>query len=153
MGKVNPEAELKIAIDAFETNLVTPIVSGELAAWVDHLRNAWTEAASQIHYHVKHLHPRQFEQIAKQDPELLPRLELLKAEDRAIEEQRDRINQLVTRAAEHVPMLEPDEEKAQKYTKSLIDDGTSFVTRVRKQCVAVQTWYVEAFTRDHGAVD
>jgi uncharacterized protein (DUF3084 family) len=153
LDKYNPEAELKVAIDNFETNLVTPIMPGELAGWVDQLQKAWKEAAAQIHYHAKHLHPRQFEEIAKQDPELLPRVELLKAEDTAIEEQRDKINQAVTRVAEHAPKLEPNEEKAQKYTTSLIDDAMGFVARVRKQCVAVQTWYVEAFNRDHGAVD
>jgi hypothetical protein len=151
--KVSPEAELKLAIDKLETALVTPIVPGELAGWVDQVQNTWREAAAEIHYHVKHLHPRQFEQIAKQDPELLPRVDQMKAEDTAIEQQRDRINQMVIRVAEHAPELEPDEEKAQKYTKSLVDDGTSFIARVRKQCVALQTWYVEAFNRDHGAVD
>lgn len=153
MSRSNPEGELKSLLDAFETNLVTPIVSGELASWIDEVQTAWTETTAQVHYHTTHLHPRQYEEIAKQDPELLPRIELLKAEDAAIEDQREKLNQVVVRLSQHAPKLEPDEEKAQKHTKSLIDDGTAFVARVRKQGVAVQTWYVEAFTRDHGAVD
>ena len=59
----------------------------------------------------------------------------------------------VVRVVQHLPKLEPDEEKAQKHIKSLIDDGVAFAARVRKQSVAVQTWYVEAFDRDSGAVD
>lgn len=153
LKQVRPEAELKSAVDAFETSLVRPLVSGELAPWIQEVQTAWREAAAQIHYHTKHLHPRQYEAIAKQDPELLPRIDLLRAEDVALEEQREAIHQSVTRTAEHLPKLDPDEEKAQKHIRSLVDDGTKFVTQVRKQSVAVQTWYIEAFSRDAGAVD
>jgi len=114
---------------------------------------AWSEAGAQTHFHTKHLHGRQYDEIAKQDPELLPRLDLLKAEDAAIEQLRDQLNQTVIRVAKHAPSFEPDEEKAQKFTKTLIDDGLAFVIRVRKQSVAVQTWYIEAFNRDGGSVD
>jgi hypothetical protein len=147
----SPEADLKTALDAFETSLVRPIISGELTPWLHEVNKAWVEAGTQIHYHLKHLHPRQYEAIAKQDAELLPRLDMLKTEDAALEEQREKINQCVARVAEHAPKLEPDEEKAHKHITSLIDDGMAFITRVRKQIVAVQTWYIEAFNRDSGA--
>src|SRR5947207_16028706 len=154
MGETtNPPYELKIALANFETSLVTPIVYGELSAWVEEVEKTWREASAQIHYHIKHLHPRQYDEIAKQDPELLPRIELLKAEDEAIEQQREQFSTTVSRVAQHAPKLEPDEENAQKYTKTLADEGTAFLARIRKQEVAVQTWYVEAFNRDRGAVD
>jgi hypothetical protein len=148
---ISPEADLKTVVDAFETSLVRPIVSGEMTPWLDEVNQAWTKAGAQIHYHAKHLHPRQYDAIAKQDAELLPRVDLLRTEDAALEEQRERINQSVIRVTQHVPKLDPDEEKAQKFIKSLIDDGMAFITRVRKQSVAVQTWYSEAFNRDSGA--
>jgi hypothetical protein len=153
INSIDSEAAFKTALDEFERSLVRPIISGELPAWVQEVQEAWREAAGQIHYQIKHLHPRQYEEIAQQDPELLPRIDLLKIEDTGIEEQREKINQSVVRIAEHVPKLEPDEEKAQKYTKTLVDDGLAFVARIRKQVVAVQTWYIEAFNRDRGAVD
>jgi hypothetical protein len=99
------------------------------------------------------LHPRQFEEIAEQDQELLPQIERLKAEDEAIQCEHERIGQLVARDAQHVPKLEPDEGKAQKHVQNLIDEGIAFITRVRKQEVAVETWLVEAFNRDRGAGD
>ena len=40
----SPEAELKSALDAFETCLVRPIVSGELSPWIDEVQKAWAEA-------------------------------------------------------------------------------------------------------------
>lgn len=154
MGKTNnPQENLKTALANFETGLVTPIVSGDLAEWLDEVKKYWSEASVQVHNHVKHLHPRQYDEISKQDPELLPRVELLKAEDDAIEQQREHLSGIIQRIAEHAPKLEPDEEKAQKHTKTMIDDGIAFLTRVRRQEAALQTWFVEAFDRDAGAVD
>jgi hypothetical protein len=150
---ISSDGAFKAAIDELERCLVTPILSGELAAWVGEAQEAWREAAGQVHFQLKHLHPNQYEEIAKQDPALFPRIDLLKLEDAAIDEQRDQINQSVVHLAQHIPKLEPDEEKAQKLTISLVDDGLAFVARVRKQVVAVQTWYIEAFNRDGGAVD
>jgi hypothetical protein len=147
------EDELKTALSAFETSLETPVVSGELTEWLDAVKQAWAELSAKVHYQAKHDHPRQYEQMSKEDPELLPRVEQLQAEDAAIEQDREKLNQLVSRTTAHAPKLEPDEEKAQHHTKKLIDDGMAFVTRVRKQEVAIQTWFVEAFNRDLGTAD
>ena len=149
----NSHDDLKPVLTTFETSLLTPTVSGELATWLEEVQKTWEEASTQIHFHVKHLHPRQYDEIAKQDPELLPRIEQLQAEDEAIEQQRAQLSQSIGRVGQHAPKLEPDEEKAQKYTKAIVDGGTAFLTQVRKQELAVQTWYVEAFNRDGGAVD
>jgi hypothetical protein len=145
--------ELKNSLDALETSIATPIVAGDLAAWIDTVNDSWTQAASQIQLHLDDLHLQQFEEIANQDPELLPRVDALKAEDESIKAQLITLDLMVGRSAQHVPRLAPDEEKAAKFTKRLIDDTTQFIARVRKQAVAVQTWYVEAFQRDRGAVD
>ena len=145
--------DLKNALAAFETSLLAPSVSGELSTWLQEVQKTWEEAPAQIHYHVKHLHPRQYEEIAKQDAELLPRIDQLRKDDEAIEEQREKLSQSIGRVGQHAPKLEPDEEKAQKHVKSMVDDGMAFLIGVRKQEVAVQTWYVEAFNRDGGAVD
>jgi hypothetical protein len=144
---------LKQALGAFETSLATPIVSGDLAAWAAEVRKSWTEASAQIHFQAKHSHARQYDEIGEQDPELFSRIEQLKKEDEAIEAERERLNQLVQRVTEHAPKMEPDEEKAKKYTQSLVDEGMALLAQVRKQEVAIQTWYVEAFSRDGGAVD
>jgi hypothetical protein len=85
--------------------------------------------------------------------ELLPKVEQLQAEDKAILEECDALDQMVARTTSHAPKLEPDEEKARQHTKVLTDAGIALVTRVRKQETALQTWYVEAFNRDRGAVD
>jgi hypothetical protein len=144
---------LKTSLAAFETSLLTPRVSGELGPWLEQVQKTWEEASAQIHYHLKHLHPRQYEEISKQDAELLPRIDQLRAEDDAIEHQRGQLSQSIGRLGQHAPKLEPDEEKAQKHINLIVSAGTVFLIQVRKQEVAVQTWYVEAFNRDGGAVD
>ena len=153
MNQNNSESALKASLAAFETSLATPIVSGELAEWIEAVQKTWTEASAQLHYQVKHRHPQQYEQISKEDPELLPRVEQLQAEDRAIEEEREKLSHTVSRTTQHAPKLEPDEGKAQQHTKKLVDEGMAFIARVRKQEVAIETWFVEAFNRDRGAVD
>jgi hypothetical protein len=148
-----PEVELKSALDVLETSIATPIVAGDLATWIDDVKNSWSHATAQIEHHIDDLHPRQFDQIVQQDPELLPRVDALKAEDASIRSHCRALGQTVARLAQHVPSLEPDEEKAMKFTKGFVDEATQFIARVRKQAVALQTWYVEAFQRDRGAVD
>jgi hypothetical protein len=144
---------LKVAVDELETIVVTPIMSGDIAIWITALQQTWKEAAAQIHYEAKHERPRQYEEIANQDPELLPRIEILRSEDAAIEEERERLNHAVSRIADHTAQLEPDEERAARLIARVAEELTAFIARVRKQNVVVQTWYVEAFSRDHGAVD
>lgn len=150
MAQTNCQSDLTIAITAFETSLNTPIVSGELDEWVAEVQKTWAEASVQIQYDTQHLHARQFQEMTKVDPELLPRVDLLKKEDVGIEQQWEQLKQAITRTAQHLPKLEPDEEKAEKHVKQLVDEGLAFVARVRKQEVAIETWFVEAFNRDRG---
>jgi hypothetical protein len=153
MSQTNSETDLREALESFETSVATPIVSGELPDWADKLQKAWLEASAQVHYHVKHLHPRQYREISNEDPALFQQVELLKAEDDAIELEREKLNGRVTGVATHVPKVEPDEGKANRYVHTLIDDAMAFIMRARKQEVAVQTWYMEAFNRERGGGD
>lgn len=150
---IHTDQDLKSSLECFENCLITPVMSGELISWVDETRSAWTEAFAQVRQHVSELHPRQYKQISQEDPELLPKTEKLQAEDALIEDDAEEFERLLHRFAEHAPKFEPDEEKIATHMKSLIDDGIEFITRVRKQEAAVQTWFVEAFTRDRGVAD
>jgi hypothetical protein len=80
-------------------------------------------------------------------------VELLQAEDLAIQSDQVMLGQLINNTTQQAPKLEPDEGKANDLLKDLIDAGLAFVTRVRKQEVAIQTWFFEAFNRDRGPVD
>jgi hypothetical protein len=153
MDQTTYESDLKTALASLETRLSTPVVSGELADWMGEVQKAWADASHQIEVSLLRLHPGQYEQIAQQDQEMFPQIEKLKAEDEAIASERERIGNMVQRDAQHVPKLEPDEGKAKKHVQNLVDEGLAFVTRVRKQEVAIETWLIEAFNRDRGGGD
>jgi hypothetical protein len=147
------DRELKSELEAFETSLATPVVSGELAVWSDHVREAWSTLSPRVCHDVAKQHARQFEEITSQDPELFAQVDKLKADDEAIQAQRQSLDQLVGRLANLAPLVEPDEGKFHALMSQLQKDGVEFIARVRKQLVAVQTWYVEAFNRDRGVAD
>jgi len=148
-----PELELQASLARFETCLETPVVAGELIGWTDALQGAWSGLSAQVRQHLTELHPRLYQQISNQDPELLPRTEKLQAEDTGIAQDRAVFDRLLQHFVEHTPRFEPDEEKIANHTRSLVSKGIALVNRVRKQEVAVQTWFVEAFTRDRGVAD
>jgi hypothetical protein len=133
--------------------VTAPVVSGDLADWIEKASKSWQEASTQIHFQIKHAHPRQFEEIATADAALLQRVELMRSEDEALEEDREKLAQTVSRLAQHLPKLEPDEAKAQPHIQALMDQAVSFIARVRKQEVALQTWFMEAFNRERGGGD
>lgn len=150
---VDSEHDLKPSLERFETCLLSPVVPGELPEWTEELQHAWNECVAQVREHVGQLHSRQYAQISKEDPELLPRTEKLQAADAELEEGCEAFDRAIRRFAEHAPKFEPDEEKMSGHVQNLIDAGVQLVTSIRKQEAAVQTWFVEAFTRDRGVAD
>jgi hypothetical protein len=149
----DPDAVLKESLDAFETSLATPIVSGELDVWADQVRTAWAEAEPLIKRQLTHWHPKQCQEIIEQDPGLATEVEKLGAEDAALEAERACLGRLVAEVSRVAPIVEPDERKVTDGQTRLVDKGIAFVARLKKQQVAVRTWFQEAFNRDRGTVD
>jgi hypothetical protein len=149
----NTDNDLRGALETFETSLATPIVSGELTVWSDHVRAAWTRLLPLVRKQLTKLHPKQYDEITGQDPELFAQIDKLKAEDAALDECSRGLDQTTERVAKLAPLVEPDERKFSEHMAHLQKHGTEFVARVRKQQVAVQTWYQEAFVRDRGVAD
>ncbi|MFO0788248.1 MAG: hypothetical protein U0805_02255 [Pirellulales bacterium] len=147
------DAELKTALDAFEKALLTPIIAGDLGVWFEHLQLTANEAADKLNRELTQFHTEEYDEIGNQDPELLSQIDRLKEEDCAILEAFEKFRQTLTRAAEQSPKLEPDEDKATRLTRALINEGVMLLARIRKQELTLQTWYAEAFTRDRGPVD
>jgi uncharacterized protein (UPF0335 family) len=153
MSESNPEQALREALAAFETSITTPVISGELFDWIEKVERSWTEVSQQIDEQLKELHPKQFDEIAEADAALLRQVELMRAEDECIADEQASLNQTVARMREHLPKFEPDEAKAQPHIEKIQAVGVAFVARVRKQEVAVQTWFAEAFNRERGGGD
>jgi hypothetical protein len=153
MNELDEETRLQNALAAFETSVTTPVVSGELAEWAERASKTWAEASAQIERHTRELHPRQYEDMTNADAGLFQQTELLRAEDEALAQQREKLDRTLTRVAKHIPDLEPDEVKAAPFVESLVEEAIGYVGRVRKQEVAVQTWFAEAFNRERGGGD
>jgi len=145
--------DVKSALDQFETCLVKPVIAGELLTWTDELRESWAEARQQVYEQVAEIHPRQYQEISAQDPALLPTIEKLQATDNKLHEDCASFDRSLCRFEEQAPKFEPDEERITRHIQTLVDEGIELVTRIRKQEVTVQTWFIEAYTRDRGVGD
>jgi adenylyl- and sulfurtransferase ThiI len=153
MATTDTDVALHDALEAFEASLATPVVSGELAVWSDLVRAAWNSLLPLVFKQATELNPKLYDEITNQDPELFAQIDKLKAEDAALTECCLGLNQTVERVAKLAPLIEPDERKFSEQITKLQKEGAEFVIRVRKQQVAVQTWYQEAFNRDRGVAD
>lgn len=110
MNTTNGSSALRASLDKFEVALATPIVAGELADWLGEIRALWDEASRQVQTSLEVEHPRQYQQISKEDQEMFATIEKLKNEDRAIAEDVESFDRLLTRVAEVAPRREPNEE-------------------------------------------
>jgi hypothetical protein len=153
MGQSADVNDLRAVLASFETNVTAPVVSGELVDWIEKASKSWNEASTQIHFQIKHVHPRQFEEISEVDAALLRQVELMRAEDEGIEAERNKLSQTIHRLTQHIPKMEPDEAKAQPHVQALMHQAVALIARVRKQEVALQTWFAEAFNRERGGGD
>ena len=73
--------ELTESLEKLETALLSPVVSGELAAWARAVQEATTALARQLPEFVNSvLHP-EYAEIARTDQELLTRVQQLKDDD------------------------------------------------------------------------
>ena len=135
--QANTETALRDALTAFETSVTSPVVSGELSDWIEKVKKSWSTVSTHITEQLHHFHPQQFQEISDADAALFRQVELLKAEDEAIQCDLEKLGQTMSRMAEHLPKLEPDEAKAQPHVQSLMDQSVALVARVRKQEVAV----------------
>jgi hypothetical protein len=131
----------------------TPIVSGELAEWSAEVSAIWAMLSPLVQQQVVRLHPKLYDEITNQDPELFAHVDKLKVEDASLEETRSCLDENVSRLVKFAPLVEPDERKFHDLQAKLRKDGVDFTNRVKQQQVAVQTWYVEAFNRDRGVAD
>ncbi len=147
------QREVHDALESFETALNTPVVSGELEDWTLAVKRSWQRIRPAIQAQLDGPHRAQLQEIARQDPELLARVQQLEQEDDAIAQQMRGLAVRIERLSAKAPAIEPNEGKAQDELADLTRDGVAFINRVRKQEVSTQTWFSEAFNRDLGTGD
>jgi hypothetical protein len=136
----------------FERCLETPFIPGELNEWFADTRPAYEELKPLVQLQIQYLHTEEFAEITEEDPELFGRVDEMKEEDENLaallenfEDDLDRLSGEAEAGATETDLKEDLDE--------FVAGGLDFVTRLRKQKVAVETWLTEAFTRDRGIVD
>src|SRR5262245_40804400 len=94
--------ELNDALTHLETALITPVVSGELESWARTAHEAADKLSATLPSYLKNVLHSQYAEIARSDPELLPRVEQLIAEDQNLVLEQDafrtRFGEFVKRA-------------------------------------------------------
>jgi hypothetical protein len=153
MATVDQGTELRAALEAFETALETPLVSGEHATWSERVLETWSALKARIDRQMDELHPQLFDEILENDAELAQRIEQMRAEDEALRRELHLLDARIATLSRRTPFAERDELRTTDEREDLANDGIAFVVRMRKQEVAVQTWFVEAFNRERGTGD
>ncbi len=147
------EESLQEALADFETSAATPFVSGEMVGWLAAFEAALQRLDPLLHEQIEVEHAEQFEEIGRQDPELLQHVENLRAEDLGILEQTRGLWQQLEVLRPVVSRIEPDEKVVEDPMATFSQAALDLVSRIRKQEVAIRTWLVEAYMRDRGIVD
>lgn len=150
-GSTNDQYLVNLA--ELETAFETPVVPGELDAWIETVDTATKTIAGQLKKQLRVVHKQQFDDIAEQDDELLGRLEQLREEDSEILTDFGKLSSTVGRFRETVVTADRNETELEKAQSNLAEQGVAFVVRARTQETAISTWSSEAFLRDHGVGD
>jgi hypothetical protein len=141
------------SIAAFETSLMTPVVSGELATWVAAAKRTAKGLADVFAQQIKVFHPQQLRVIKRDGEDLHKRVQDLEAEDRLIS---DKLREVIDRIAvldERTERIGSDEARASAQQQDVVDQGLDVILHIRKQETALRTWLSEALNRDTGVAD
>jgi hypothetical protein len=145
--------QLNEALSRLETALLSPVVSGEVESWARSVQEATAVLSQRLPTYLQSVQHPQYAEIAKNDAELLARVQQLIAEDQnLILEQ----NSFEKRAADFVrraSQIKKDEAQTSNDRMKVEQDGIALVLRIKRQRAAADTWMAEANYRDRGPVD
>jgi len=136
-----------------ETALLTPVVSGELNAWMHSVREATVELGSHLREYIEGVLHAQYAQISKTDEELLSHVEQMIEEDKNLLCEYDGFLAEFDKLAARASSAERDELKVADHRRHIESRGIALIVRIRKQRTAAATWLSEAVYRDRGPVD
>lgn len=147
------ENEFLSALDRLERSLETPIIPGELPTWLRTVRNLFAEVDSKYELEIEEIHSQILQQIARQDPELVARVEQLQGQDEELMTQWRALQGKSRRLRNDVEQIEPHESAFEDRVEKFRDEALGFVIEARKQEAALTAWYAEALQRDRGVAD
>lgn len=147
------EQSLKEALGRLERRLETPVVPGELTEWIRAAVDACHDVGPALVRQMRKTHEPILDEMAREDFELVHRIEALRKEDEELRCDYQRLRDAADALAEQAEAAEPHERRWDERRASFVRQGLDFVIRARTQELAVETWFLEAFDRDRGVVD
>jgi hypothetical protein len=147
------ETALGDALSRLERALLTPVISGELESWVRTVQEATAALAEPLQQYVQKILHAQYAEIAKNDPEMLPRVEQLISTDKSLLEGYQHFLAKVADLVHRAPAAKKDENKVSGPLADVEKEGTALILGIRKQQAAASAWLDEALYRDRGPVD
>jgi len=140
-------------LERLERAVYVPMVPGEVAQWLEAVATAANEVEETACEYFRTVHPGIFRQIAEQDPEQNPRVQILEQEDEEICTCLRAFVEFAEKLHGAGAQVELDERLIAGATKELSDRAVAMVQRIRRHETEISTWHVEAMLRDRGAVD
>jgi hypothetical protein len=141
------------ALNRLESELLTPIVPGELERSLEAISQAADLVSALLWRHTENLKNTEYPAIAAQDPELLAQTDRLMQGDADCVERLAALLDQIARLKNLAPKCEPNEAVMRNSLESLIQQGLKWVIDAKRQEKARETWFVEAFQRDRGVGD
>lgn len=153
MNANNEQEAFDEAIQEFESQFATPVVPGELISWVAQAQQCAAELQSAFEVRNRSSYSRQLEEIGRQDPELLPRVQQLQAAGDELLARFDKLERVLAALSTPTDKLQDRESQMQAAIEKATESGLHLAIAVRKHDKEIATWFVEAFQRDRGDVD
>lgn len=141
------------ALREFEEAVLSPVVPGELVRWTETTAKSTAALRSTLATRISSDHASVLNSIAEADPELIPRVELIRVEDEALGARANEMAEAAEQLHSMAEVMEPEEEDFKVLMKHFLTAAEKFASRVKIQEQAITTWYVESQQRDRGLVD
>jgi hypothetical protein len=145
--------QFREVLDELERVLLAPLVSGELASWTETALRAFHAAAPLLRDRVESVHPRELQEIFREDPELATEVDKMKQADLEILAGIDRLEQVLSKFFEVAPNVEPNEAPAADVLARVSEQGIDLIVSIRRQEEAMRVWHQESLLRDRGFGD
>lgn len=146
------QGQFQAALDAAAEQFAAPTEPERPVLWVTRCESALDELMSRLHEELE-VHQAEYAQIEENDLGLEPKLNEMRGEDGVIVEEGNQLVQRVAALRQRMSNGDTDEAAWEVELTQLSEQGLAWISRVRRQELAVRTWLVEAFTRDRGEGD
>jgi hypothetical protein len=150
---MSDDSQLSSALDAFEDCLEMPVIPGELPSWIAGVTKTSSDAMATLEAHIQSRHGQLFKDILRENSDLATRVEQLREEDKAVQEQAQEVLKETRLIAGDAPELESQDPTIKQDIEGFVKRSLDWIIQVRKQEAALTAWYQEAFNRDTGVAD